>query len=554
MKETIEILLPMGFRMEDREERVSLWEAERRLLSGKRRCYTSATRQGEQVLLRSRWIRCPRCGEDFAANTGMFTEQGLLRPENRAVTKRLVEEWASPQLMLPEFSPKGLVLSQPMEAPALFQCPDCGAASRNSEGSRKVELRLSRGKLQLRCQICTLEDLMSLGWPQRRGLFLSLPAWEVLTFHFGRGRVYVRLEDGNDRLVACRDVTYCPEVLEKGAVSSALGGSAAVRRKLRQLFRKQWGSELPYRDADLTLPVLIRMTQFQGYGATFYSGIPYCIETCRIDRSFAPAVRQLRRADKLPALYERTGLPQVKSLRRKLFEEPSLFFFREEIRFLWELLQDPNLLCRLLSGDRIFEILNALHRRPGIRLCLTDYRRMFGGVGLCRDMEEHWPWLLKCAVDYCSLSDHARRALREQWKTHRQKRHYRYFSAELSRPMAQPPKEIPDCTVDGYDFSWLRSSNDYCLAARQLSNCLGEHSPLGAPVLCIRRYGQTLAAVEVDGGKVLQARGYDNAPLEGQLDLFRVLEKWMERFCLSWDEDGDGGEIYEDPVWEDLPF
>ena len=82
MKETIQILLPMGFRMEDREERVSLWEAERRLLSGKRRCYTSATRQGEQVLLRSRWIRCPRCGEDFAANTDMFTEQGLLRPES----------------------------------------------------------------------------------------------------------------------------------------------------------------------------------------------------------------------------------------------------------------------------------------------------------------------------------------------------------------------------------------------------------------------------------------------------------------------------------------
>ena len=119
---------------------------------------------------------------------------------------------------------------------------------------------------------------------------------------------------------------------------------------------------------------------------------------------------------------------------------------------------------------------------------------------------------------------------------------------ELSGPMARPPKEIPDCTVEGYDFSWLRSRNDYCLAARQLSNCLGDRSPLGAPVLCVRRYGQTLAAVEVDGGKVRQARGYDNAPL----DLFRALEKWMERFCLSWDEDGD--EIYGDPYEGDLPF
>ena len=551
MKELIQILLPMGFRVEDREETVSVMEAERRLLSAKRRCFTSVLRQGENVILRSRWIRCPRCGETFAANTGTFTEKGTLRPERDLVAKQIVEEWLSPQLALPEFAPEGLVLSEPMEAPAVFRCPECDSVSRNSTDYRQVELWLSRRKLQLRYELRTLEDLMSLGW-HSGGMLLSFPAWEVLTFHFGRGRVYVRLEDSKDRIVACRDVTGWPELLEEGAVACALKENHALRRKLRQLFRKQWGRELPFRDPDLTLPVLVRLTQFQGYDVNFYSGIPYGMDTCRIDRSFGRQVRQMRRADALPGLYEQTGLPQVKSLRRRMFEEPAFFFYQEEIRALWELLQDPNLLCRLLSGDRIFEILNALHRRSGISLCLTDYRRMFGSVGLCRDMERHWPWLLKCAVDYCSLSDHARRALREQWKIHRQKRHYRSCGTELSRPMARPPREIPDCTVEGYDFSWLRSRNDYCLAARQLSNCLGDHSPLGAPVLCIRKQGQTLAAVEVSGRKVLQARGFDNAALEDFPELFQALEKWMERFHLMWDEEEDG--VVIDPIGQNLPF
>ena len=112
--------------------------------------------------------------------------------------------------------------------------------------------------------------------------------------------------------------------------------------------------------------------------------------------------------------------------------------------------------------------------------------------------------------------------------------------------------EIPDCTVEGYDFSWLRSRNDYCLAARQLSNCLGDHSPLGAPVLCIRKQGQTLAAVEVSGRKVLQARGFDNAALEDFPELFQALGKWMERFHLMWDEEEDG--VVIDPIGQKLPF
>lgn len=551
MNESVRLQLPMGFRMEDRVERLPLQDAERKLLSKKWRYYTNAQRQGEEILLYSRWIRCPHCGESFAANSAMFPEKGQYRPvKERSISKQRVVAWASPQLTLPEFEPEGLALSRPMEAPAVFQCPGCGSSSRKSERCRQVELRLSRKKLELRCEICTLEDLMSLGW-HSGGMLLSLPAREVLTFHFGRGRVYVQLEDHHDHPVACRDVTDCPEAMEKCASSCVLNSGKTVRRKVRQFLCKLRGA-LPFRESELTLPVLTRLTRFQGYDVSFYSGIPYCVGSCMIDRSFAPQVRKLRRADALPALYGSSGLPKVKSLRRCLFEEPALFFYLNEIRSLWELLEDPNLLCRLLAEDQRFEILSMLHQRPGIRQCLVDYGEMFGTVGLCRELEQHWFWLRDCAIDYCSLSTCARAEMRKKWKEHRQKRHYHYCRPALSRPMRRPPEEIQDCKMDGFDFAWLRSSNDYRQAALELNNCLDERSPLDPPVVCVRRYGQAVAAVEVSGNRVLQALGFDNDPLEDEPGLYRAVEKWMVRFHLAWGED-EGG-YFEDPEEPDLPF
>ena len=552
MKDSVKIQMPMGFRVEDRVEAFPLMEAEARLRSRRWKRYTRAERCGEEVLLHSRWIRCPHCGAEFAANSAMFSENGMLRPaEGRSISKQSVAEWASAQLTLPDFAPGGLILSRPMEAPAVFQCPDCGSASRRSERFRQAELRLSRKKLQLWCEICTLEDLMCLNW-HSGGMVLSLPAWEVLTFHFGRGSVYVRLVDSQDRTVACRDVTCCPEVLDKSAVSCMMNSNQTVRRRVRQMFQKMLYCDLPFRETELTLPVLTQMIRFQGYGRGFYSGIPYHRGSSLIDRSFDSLAKKLRNAKNLPTLYEKAGLPNVKSLRRRLFEEPSLFFYMEEVRNLWELLGDPNLLCRLLGGDQIFAILSTLHQRPGIRRCLEDYRKMFGTVGLCRDMEQYWPWLRDCAIDYCSLSAYAQEGMRRKWKEHRQKRHYHYCCPELSRPMHRPPEEIPDCKVDGFDFAWLRSSNDYWEAALQLNNCLDERSPLDPPVVCVRKYRQVVAAVEVSGRKVLQALGFDNDPLEKEPGLYRAVERWMARFHLVWDEDRDAH--FEGPEEPDLPF
>ena len=106
--------------------------------------------------------------------------------------------------------------------------------------------------------------------------------------------------------------------------------------------------------------------------------------------------------------------------------------------------------------------------------------------------------------------------------------------------------------MDGFDFTWLRSSNDYRQAALELNNCLDERSPLDPPVVCVRRYGQAVAAVEVSGNRVLQALGFDNDPLEDEPGLYRAVEKWMVRFHLEWGED-EGG-YFEDPEEPDLPF
>ena len=53
MNESVRLQLPMGFRMEDRVERLPLQDAERKLWSKKWRYYTNAQRQGEGKLVKS---------------------------------------------------------------------------------------------------------------------------------------------------------------------------------------------------------------------------------------------------------------------------------------------------------------------------------------------------------------------------------------------------------------------------------------------------------------------------------------------------------------------
>ena len=289
------------------------------------------------------------------------------------------------------------------------------------------------------------------------------------------------------------------------------------------------------------------MTRFVGYSRDFYDCVPYTCYAFGVGRAFRTRAKRMHRAADVARLYDVLALPAVKSIRRIVFAQPGLLFYAEGIRDVWEALGDYNLLARFLRQDGVYRMLSELYMRPGILEYMRDYAAIKGGVYLLLDMETDWGRVCRIAVDYASMSLGLRRQIQSGWRRRRDMvaapRH------AYSVPMSRPDTAIADCTVDGYEFRWLRSSNEYADAATQLQNCLCEWSPDGSPVVGVRKRGRFVAAIEVYRGCVVQARGRGNRDIHADPVLCAAFDSWMTRYGLQW---GVRDDEWEMP--EDLPF
>ena len=105
---------------------------------------------------------------------------------------------------------------------------------------------------------------------------------------------------------------------------------------------------------------------------------------------------------------------------------------------------------------------------------------------------------------------------------------------------------IVDCNIDGYDFFWLRSSNEYEIAGKKLKNCLASWGVDNSPVVCVKKGEQYVAAIEILNGMIVQARAYKNTSIECDRNLSLAFEKWQKKYHVEWepisyddDEDDD---------------
>lgn len=542
MKNEWRLSLPTGFRIEETTESMTVVQAEQRLLTKRANCYVRAVREGERATLYAHRITCPCCSRSFVCNGYTMVRKGRVAhfsPRRPRPPKARVTAWASPQISLFDEEDALLSLAPVAETPPEFLCPACGQISFPDNGAREVHLSLHRGKIALRCEVVSLPEIVCLYRFRDRGAHLQFPVYETVTFNLRRGRVSLRYEDGAGRLLHSEDVTDTPEHLMHGACYWTLSRQRVVARYVRRLFARAWQGPLPYSTALTDEFTLTQMTRFIGYPRSFYAGIPYESGTYRVAADFRSAARALHRVDTLPQLYAASGLPQVKSLRRILFGRPDLFFYLPEIGVMWAVLQDVNLLCRFLSGTRTYQVLSALNVRPGMQRYLQDYAAVKSPRNLLSSMEEMWEIVSSRAVDYACMSDSARRVAQAAWSGRAASDRR---AGTYSVPMRPPVEQIPDSKVCGYDFVWLRSRNDYDLAACLLKNCLSEWQMQQPPVVSVRKNGRYVAAIEVAYPYVVQAFARRNSAIEADLPLYAAIQEWMARYRLRWDNEDDEGE------------
>ncbi len=516
--------LPDGFRLIGRESRVDIFRARELLLSKKRRSFTSALRRGDEVTLTRHVIECPWCRAETPACLPLPGTAG-------GVTRRAVSEWSDPQYSLFERERGELILNAVRRPDKVFDCPNCGQSSGPFQGNHTVRIGVGPGRLSVSCRSADLKGLLSLA----RGAGcesakLCFPLTETLSFDLRSGRSSLRVADRGGEVLAETDVTRNGKEWRETTVYKLLEANDLLKRKLRAAFARIYEGEIPFPAKELSPLNAVAMTRFQGFPRIFYDAIPYDADDGQIEPSFAAAASGIRRAQDLPAVLESSALPGVKSLKRAMFSTPGLFFYLPELETLWPIFGDVNVFTGFLESEHVFAALAFLHQYPGAADFLRDYREEAGSPALLALMKKRREAVEVHALRYAAMGPDAREKARASWK--RAGGRLRTLQG-CSIPMPRGSRSIRDCVVDGYSFEWLRTRSDYVRAGRALRNCLTGWSALSNPVVAVKRSARTVAAIEVAGREIVQARAACNLPLSEDEELAAAYGKWKEKNALS---------------------
>lgn len=537
MNKLLSLNIPLGFNIIQKVEETDLWQAEKYLMSRRAKRYVKAVRDNDKIYLYAQYLVCPYCRKEFVINENTFFAH--FNKKNKMNLKSLisnddVREFTSRYISLFEYDRKReLTINPVMSAPELFDCPDCKNRSYHIDTVRKVEIALKNKKIAVKCEMVSGNEFLSCKWIESEKHRITFPMFEVVTFDLAKGRVNARLEDEKGNKLYYRDITSLPELLKGGAVYNILTKNKLVMRNVKRMFSAIWTETLPFSGRMIGIEELFKMTRFVGYPATFYDAVPFLEESYMIDRSFSYIVKKLHCANNINEIFRSFSIPDKKSIRRIMFNDPGLLFYISEIASLSDIFVDLNVICRFLKNRNIYEILSSIHQRHGILLYIRDYCSIKGAVNTIVQIENDWEYIRSKAISYASLNHEIQKEIQKDWKKKQKEQRMVWYIPEYSIPVRHSGKRIKDCIIDGYSFVLLKNSNEYMQASKQLSNCIKECKRYPASIVCVRSNDKYIAAIEVEDDCVIQAKGYNNEVLSNDYYLYVAFCKWATLNRLS---------------------
>ncbi len=537
----VHLEIPNGYRLNRRVQAMELEAACALLRTKKRRRYTCAVKKGGIVELVRELVVCPACGHESPSyNRPLMPIYGQRDAIQRPATKEVLEAWTSRQMTFFEET-QALHFRQFNPPGGAYECPQCLYKSHPFTGNIPVVLIHRRHKLTVRQEVTSLADILSIPW--LRSLSFAFPIWEEFVFNFRNGRTYIQLVDQVGEKLAVYDLTSRKNVNSVGAFHF-LFQNTRLRRMVKKAFELEWRSKLPFSEQELDLPHLMLLTEFIGYPKTFYYAIPYARGTYGVDPLFRKERARLHRAVDIPQLYRCSALPQAKSVRRFIFQNPAVLFYQEECQRLCKLVDDLNLFCRLLASPSLYLLLAALKAHPGIFSFFEDYVQVKGGKGLLDKVLPYWGGAFYYALHYCTLSKGTKNQEQIRWRKKDFHFRFRITMSPFSLPMPPIHTKIHDCTINGYRFFWLKNSSDYYNTSQELHNCLDTWGPYNNPVICAAKNQRALAAIEVkDGSYIVQAQLPHNCFIKEGTPLYAAYRIWRRKYGLQDLPNGDEGAV-----------
>ncbi len=539
--------VPSGFRLEHQTRAVSPDEAVAILGTGRQRRYTSVIRRESDCLLTKDILRCPCCGRSTPAYNRFMKGGPVGFPEEACIPKSEIKAWMNNLSLFTEDNE--LQLNRVWNGKR-FICPHCGMTSLKDDGRCQAEIRAEKGTIRFTVfDIRGIDVSRYLQDAARQGFLLLFPLRETVCFSAGKAWLTVYDECGH--ALEIRDVSVPNKDWSRSKTCWLLTRSERARKLLAQVFETVWNGPLPYALPELSAPDrFLLLNRHRGFDREFFDMIP-TDGVGGIDRSFRTAARRLRETRRLPRVFESSGLPDKKCIRRSLFEMPYLFFFLPELRSLWDVFGNVDQFHAFLDLLVSCDLLLFLHFYPAAEIYFRDYAAVKGARGLMRVIShsEGLEKLRTCALRYAAGSEILRSCERQRW-TKGQAEPRR--ASDYYPPGVRVGIRYRDLIVDGLLFTWLRKQSDFIRAGRALHNCLASYGPLEMRVLGICKGEKALAAVEVRKERIVQAYMAYNVRIDRESSLWASIGRWAELCRFRVPEIADGEFIDVDNF--ELPF
>ncbi len=522
-----EITVSDGFILQEECLNMPLDAAARLLKTKRRRRYTSALRDNDTAMLTRHFFICPHCRR----RTPAYPRFIMFRKDiPSAVTRCTVTTWADPQLSVFEKENTVLCLNKPLTDQHFFSCPHCGISSYPASESHHINISNRRDCITLSHTTFSLDTLYAMLPDEDCGLSFLLPVTESAVFDFFLGKVFLRITDNRGTQLCSRDITSIPSIWGRSTLYRLLCNNSLVQRRLRRLFACHMS--FPFLNCELTALHFVAATRFQGFSRSFYDSIPYTVKTGHLDESFDSVSAALKCAADIPSLYKKSRLPQMKSIKKCFFANTGFFFYLSEAVFLWNTIKDPNLFRTLLVSPGIYRLFAFLHQFPGTTVFFGDYAERHGKKSLTDLLVNLSDTVKQFAIQYSAMNTAARNHEPFLFERHDNIPGY-VLPLAYSVPVHSPARRfIHNTSIDGYCFDCLRSTRDYTFAGQALNNCLNASYPQDNTVICIKRNSEIIAAIEVNGDTVLQARTHGNADIDKSPAIYKAFKKWMRHNSL----------------------
>ncbi len=513
-----ELTITNGYIIQERQKTVPLYEAYKILSTKARRRYANAVRNGDSATLYSHIFRCPHCGQATPAyDYALFHDR---KPPT--LDKATLSEWAQLQTILFDTTPAFLPIQNPSQSDGQVLCPHCQTLAHASTVSYTVTVETTAYGVALERSIAKTN-------PQSDEFPFIFR--ERLVLDLAHNDVYMELYDQNGGYSRTGSLLTTP-ALPNAFLADLIDDNIVVKRNIRRALAPFWPNGFPFTVSEMSFARCILLTMFVNFPRSFYDELPLNLETERIDPSVVKP-DMFHDPDSARAQFDRSPLSKYKSLRRAVFNRPSLLFYTEELEWLFALLGDINRFHTVLEYRHLPWLLFFLHTYSGSRVFLEDYSRINGHQVLCRILSElsgiRSEWYFK-ACEYAALSPFARERQQQAWADS-------YDSPTISTPL-DIPKYLRDDTFNGFSFRCLKNTCECHQVGVKMNNCLVDWTS-STPVIAVYRKTRVVAAMEVRDRHIVQAYKPHNISIEPHTSLHNAITAWCEKHHIRWYNDED---------------